>query len=162
MSVAGLVGLLSLTALIAPSGASAQTAGSCSGHLTFRQAVYLGNTANPTHPPTMIGELRVYYSPGAGGTNTACFYHRGPAVGVSSRTSVTIEKCRESVGNGKSPCTKLTTMTDPDVGTIKSYSKFAGPVRVIGTNRHCVYASGYLFYQGKPYRVQPTGRFGCS
>jgi hypothetical protein len=144
------LGVLAGMLALQPSAAQAQTAGSCTGSVTFSQKV--------NGPGGTIGELIVYYKSDNGGTNTACMYHRGRSVGVPSITEAHIESCREQSGEGQAGCTILSQMTDNGPNP---YASYAGPVSVIGVANRCVYASGFVYYQGVPYRVQPKGRMGC-
>jgi hypothetical protein len=146
LAVCALAGSLALQ----PTSAQAQTAGSCTGSVTFRQTV--------NGPGGTIGELIVYYKSDNSGTNTACMYHRGRSAGVASTTQAHIESCREQSGEGQPGCTVLSSMTDNGPGR---YSSFAGPVSVVGVANRCVYASGFVDYAGVRYRVQPLGRMGC-
>jgi hypothetical protein len=136
-----------------PSAAQAQTAGSCSGSVTFSQTV--------SGPGGTIGELIVYYKSSNGGENTACMYHRGRSVGVKSLTEAHIEACRETSGRGQPGCTVLAVPKPMTDNGPPPYGQFAGPVQVKGVQDRCVYASGWLDYAGTRYRVQPLGRMGC-
>ncbi|MEU8833527.1 hypothetical protein [Streptomyces sp900116325] len=54
----------------------AQAATSCSGTVTSRESFsYPGEG--------VVGELIIYYNSSNGGTNSACFYHRGQSYGVA-------------------------------------------------------------------------------
>lgn len=146
LAVCALAGSLALQ----PTVAQAQTAGSCTGSVTFRQTV--------NGPGGTIGELIVYYKSDNGGTNTACMYHRGRSAGVASTTEAHIESCREQSGEGQPGCTILSSMTDNGPAR---YSSYAGPVSVVGVANRCVYASGFVDYAGVRYRVQPLGRMAA-
>lgn len=120
---------------------------SCSGSVTFRQAVNYAGSA--------IGELIIYYNSSNGGTNSACFYHRGASYNVAAPTYVKIFRCAERSGEGQA-CTP-TASSSPDSG---NFQKFAGPVGVTGTSNYCVAAYGDIQWRGALYYVS-SGRQGC-
>lgn len=120
---------------------------SCSGSISFRRTVY--------EPAGPIGELIIYYNDSNGGTNSACFYHRGASDGVSAPTYVRISRCAERSGEGQS-CTPTAT-SPPDSG---NFQKYAGPVGVTGTRNYCVAGYGHIEWRGSRYAVS-SGRQGC-
>ena len=136
----GLVALFSLTQ--APAQAATQAV-SCSGTNIFSKTV------------DGLGELVIYYNSTNGGTNSACFYHRGAAYGKSSYTYVVISRCTERSGEGQ-PCTPAVS-SQPDDG---EFAYQAGPVGVTGTANYCVSASGHLNWGGRYHAVE-SGRQGC-
>lgn len=117
---------------------------SCSGDITYSR----------THP-SGLGELTIYFNTSNGGTNSACFYHRGAAYGHAANTYVEIIRCTETSGEGQ-PCTPATN-PDSDGGSFEFY---AGPVGVTGTANHCVAAAGYIDWNGTRYGIT-SGRQGC-
>lgn len=134
---------------VAPATAAAQAdpsvqAKSCSGTITD----------SFTHP-SGLGELTIFYNSSNGGTNSACFYHRGAAYGKAARTSVSIVRCTQTSGENQA-CTPATS-PDTETGT---FSYYAGPVGVTGTARYCVAASGYIDWNGVRYSLS-SGRQGC-
>lgn len=113
--------LTSSVTLIQAPVANAQTAGSCSGILSY------------THPVTgrggaVIAQLDVFYKTGYGGTNTACLRHVGSLYGVSTYTFVMIWGPNGNMADG--------------IG--HEYSIFAGPVSVYGTKTSCVEVAGII------------------
>ncbi|MFC3451549.1 hypothetical protein [Amycolatopsis speibonae] len=140
VAASGLVMFLGLAQ--APAQASTQAV-SCSGTNIFSKTV------------DGLGELVIYYNSGNGGTNSACFYHRGAAYGKSSYTYVVISRCKETGSEGQ-PCTPTVT-SSPDDG---DFAYKAGPVGVTGTGNYCVSARGYLNWGGKYHAVE-SGRQGC-
>ncbi|WP_165942505.1 hypothetical protein [Micromonospora sp. KC721] len=126
--------------------APAQAAVSCSGTVTYSKTV---PSSNP------VGELVIYYNTSNGGTNSACFYHRGAAYGKSALTGVQIGRCAQQSGQGR-PC-DFTALSSPDEGT---YSYQAGPVGVTGTANYCVSAKGWIAWGGRVYTVDSLTR-GC-
>lgn len=149
--VAGLLGLAAITAVAAPASASAEPAGdpsaqaiSCSGTITYSRTHSSG-----------LGELVIYYNSTNGGTNSACFYHRGAAYGVAAPTEVQIFRCRETSGEGGA-CTP-TVSPPPDRGNFEYY---AGPVGVTGTANYCVAAYGEITWRGTTHWIR-SGRQGC-
>ncbi len=142
-----------LTSLVMLTGAGfflaspAQAATSCSGTVTYSATVSRSGSA--------IGELVIYYNSSNGGTNSACFYHRGVSYGVSASTFIQILRCAQTSGTGKL-CTP-TANSLPDRG---SYAYYAGPVGVTGTANNCVSAVGEIWWDGTSYSID-TGTRGC-
>ncbi|WP_206306989.1 hypothetical protein [Streptomyces sp. F001] len=114
----------------------AQAATSCSGTVTHRQPIRIPGR------DTIIGELTIYYNSSNGGTNSACFYHRGPSYGVAAHTEVMIMRCAQKSGEGQG-CTS-TTAPDSDSG---NFAYHAGPVGVTGTANYCVAAIGWITWE---------------
>jgi hypothetical protein len=125
------------------SAAPASAAVSCSGTITY------------DHTIDGIGELTIYYNSTNGGTNSACFYHRGAAYGVPAPTYVRMYRCVEASGEGQ-PCTiDVASSADLD-----NYAYYAGPRGVTGTAHRCVAAVGYITWGGTTH-VTGSGRQGC-
>ncbi|MGW7421234.1 hypothetical protein ACWGJB_14370 [Streptomyces sp. NPDC054813] len=125
----------------------AQAATSCSGTITYDATV--------SRSGSVIGELVIYYNSSNGGTNSACFYHRGVSYGVAASTDVQILRCSQTSGTGK-VCTP--TQNSPvDSG---SYSYQAGPVGVTGTANYCVAAVGGIWWGGTESYIE-SGTRGC-
>ncbi|MET7893632.1 hypothetical protein [Streptomyces mirabilis] len=125
----------------------AQAATSCSGTVTYDGTV--------SRSGSVIGELVIYYNSSNGGTNSACFYHRGVSYGVAADTSIQILRCSQTSGTGN-VCNPTASSLD-DRG---SYSYQAGPVGVTGTASHCVSATGGIVWGGTDYYIE-TGTRGC-
>ncbi|MEU4521671.1 hypothetical protein AB0F52_23535 [Amycolatopsis sp. NPDC024027] len=125
------------------SAAPASAAVSCSGTVTYDYTV------------AGLGELTIYYNSTNGGTNSACFYHRGAAYGVAAPTYVRAYRCFEASGEGQ-PCTVDISST-ADLG---NFAYHAGPRGVTGTANRCVAAYGYIDWGGSRYYVS-SGRQGC-
>ncbi|TDC57669.1 hypothetical protein E1258_21720 [Micromonospora sp. KC207] len=119
-----------------------QAAVSCSGTVSYSES----------YGP---GELTIFYNTSNGGTNSACFYHKGAAYGVAAPTSVRAYRCTEQSGEGK-PCT-VAASSSQDFG---NYAYYAGPRGVTGTANYCVAAVGYIDWQGYRYTIS-SGRQGC-
>lgn len=120
----------------------AQAAVSCSGTITYSR----------TYGP---GELTIFYNTTNGGTNSACFYHKGAAYGVAAPTYVRAYRCTQQSGEGQ-PCT-IAASSSEDFG---NYAYHAGPRGVTGTANYCVAAIGYIDWQGFRYQIS-SGRQGC-
>ncbi|MFF7865364.1 hypothetical protein ACFZCT_02715 [Streptomyces qaidamensis] len=120
--------------LFAP--APAQAATSCSGTVTHSQPIKIPGRS------TVVGELTIYYNSSNGGTNSACFYHRGPSYGVAAETYVAIYRCAQTSGEGQ--MCRNTTAGDIDDG---KYAYQAGPVGVTGTANYCVGAQGWIEWE---------------
>ncbi|MFI8890060.1 hypothetical protein [Streptomyces paradoxus] len=116
--------------------APAQAATSCSGTVTHSQPIKIPGTS------TVVGELTIYYNSSNGGTNSACFYHRGPSYGVAAKTYVGIYRCAQTSGEGQT-C-RNTTPGDIDEG---NFAYQAGPVGVTGTANYCVGAQGWIVWE---------------
>ena len=140
LALAALVGVAPATAQADPS----VQAKSCSGTITD----------SFTHP-SGLGELTIFYNSSNGGTNSACFYHRGAAYGKSAYTSVSIVRCTQTSGENQA-CTPATS-ADTDSG---NFAYYAGPVGVTGTANYCVAASGFIDWKGVRYSLS-SGRQGC-
>jgi hypothetical protein len=125
----------------------AQAATSCSGTVTYSEPV--------SRAGSVIGELVIYYNSSNGGTNSACFYHRGAAYGEMSLTGVQIARCAQRSGEGRT-CT-IAALSAPDEGDYKYY---AGPVGVTGTANYCVAAKGWMQWGSSVYTVD-SGTQGC-
>lgn len=129
--------------------APAQAATSCSGTIThWQRFVY-----NPTG--AVVGELIIYYNSSNGGTNSACFYHRGPSYGVYAQTDIVLYRCAQRSGEGQ---TCDTVAFDRDGG---NYAYQAGPVGVTGTANYCVGAMGWIYWKGTPVGVFGPVTRGC-
>ncbi|MCU7826524.1 hypothetical protein [Kitasatospora sp. DSM 101779] len=139
------VALLAGVSLFASS--TAQAATSCSGTVTYDRTV--------SHDGSAIGELVIYYNSSNGGTNSACFYHRGASYGVSATTGVEIYRCLQKSGTGGGCTVDATSRTDKG-----SFAYNAGPVGVTGTANYCVYAYGSIVWAGHEYSVS-SGTQGC-
>ncbi|MEU8264792.1 hypothetical protein AB0C02_29765 [Micromonospora sp. NPDC048999] len=123
-----------------------EAAVSCSGTITYRQAVPVGNP---------VLELVIYYNSTNGGTNSACANHLGAAYGKPARTSVRIERCTQTSGKG-GPCTHTAqSSTDNDI-----YSYYAGPRGVTGTANNCVAAYAEMDWNGTTL-YSWSGTQGC-
>lgn len=72
----------------------AQAATSCSGTITYDATV--------SRSGSVIGELVIYYNSSNGGTNSACFYHRGVSYGVAAPTDIQITVARRHRVQGSS------------------------------------------------------------
>ncbi|MGC4748140.1 hypothetical protein ACLQ28_21145 [Micromonospora sp. DT201] len=129
-------------AFVVLTASPAQAAVSCSGTITYSR----------TYGP---GELTIFYNTSNGGTNSACFYHKGAAYGVAAPTYVRAYRCTEQSGEGQ-PCT-IAASSSADFG---NYAYYAGPRGVTGTANYCVAAIGYIDWQGYRYQVS-SGRQGC-
>jgi hypothetical protein len=138
LAVAGIV-----LAMGVVSAAPASAAVSCSGAVTYSDTI------------SSVGELTIFYNSSNGGTNSACFYHRGAAYGVSAQTYVRAYRCVETSGEGQ-PCT-IDRSSSPDSG---NYAYYAGPRGVTGTANRCVAAIGYIDWGGYSYLIS-SGRQGC-
>ncbi|MFT7837272.1 hypothetical protein Q5530_14080 [Saccharothrix sp. BKS2] len=125
------------------SAAPANAAVSCSGTVSYSDTI------------SGVGELTIFYNSTSNGTNSACFYHRGAAYGVSAPTYVRAYRCVETSGEGQ-PCT-IDTSSSPDLG---NYAYYAGPRGVTGTNNRCVAAIGYIDWNGNRHLIS-SGRQGC-
>ncbi|MGN9766905.1 hypothetical protein ACTMS2_17315 [Micromonospora sp. SD12] len=140
-TVMALVTVASVMVIGAP---AAQAAGSCSGTIIYSQLQSSG-----------LGELVIYYNSSNGGTNSACFYHRGAAYGRSAPTFVQIYRCAERSGEG-AHCTRSGS-ADTDSG---DFSYHAGPVGVTGVASYCVEAVGYIGWAGERHQIY-SRRQGC-
>ncbi|WP_247686170.1 hypothetical protein [Micromonospora sp. C31] len=107
-----LMALVTVASVMVIGAPAAQAAGSCSGTIIYSQVQSSG-----------LGELVIYYNSSNGGTNSACFYHRGAAYGRSAPTFVQIYRCAERSGEG-AHCTRSGS-ADTDSG---DFSYHAGPV----------------------------------
>ncbi|RBJ10093.1 hypothetical protein DRA43_02995 [Micromonospora provocatoris] len=136
--------LVTIGAGLTAGAPAAQAAGSCSGTITYSQVQSSG-----------LGELVIYYNSSNGGTNSACFYHRGPAYGKSAPTFVQIYRCAERSGEG-AHCTR-SGGADTNSG---DFSYYAGPVAVTGTANYCVEAVGYIGWAGQRHQIY-SRRQGC-
>jgi hypothetical protein len=125
------------------SATPANAAVSCSGTVTYSDTI------------SGVGELTIFYNTSNGGTNSACFYHRGAAYGVAAPTYVRTYRCVESSGEGR-PCT-IDRSSTPDLG---NYRYHAGPRGVTGTANRCVAAVGYIDWGGSRHLIS-SGRQGC-
>lgn len=125
----------------------AQAATSCSGTVSYSKTVSRSGSA--------IGELVIYYNTSNGGTNSACFYHRGVAYGVGTLTGVQIARCSQRSGEGQT-C-DITALSTPDEA---GYGYYAGPVGVTGTANYCVAAKGWIVWGTTAYTVD-SGTQGC-
>jgi hypothetical protein len=134
--------LIAVAATLVVGGSPAQAAVSCSGAVTYSKS----------YGP---GELTIFYNATNGGTNSACFYHKGAAYGVAAPTYVRAYRCTERSGEGQ-PCT-IAASSNPDSGNFEYY---AGPRGVTGTANYCVAAVGYIDWRGSRYTVS-SGRQGC-
>lgn len=147
-----LVLLAALTSLIGANvilSAPAHAATSCSGAVTYRKAVsYPGDG--------VVGELVIYYNSTNGGTNSACFYHRGVSSGVSAETYVYIMRCSQKSGEGQR-C-KIAAPGGSDWG---KFAHYAGPVGVTGTAKYCVAAIGWIVWRGVEIGDQAATTQGC-
>ncbi|MET7525366.1 hypothetical protein ACFYSJ_33745 [Streptomyces sp. NPDC005248] len=127
----------------------AQAATSCSGTVTSRESFsYPGEG--------VVGELTIYYNSSNGGTNSACFYHRGQSYGVAVNTYVSIFRCSQTSGEGQT-C-KNVTGGNTDSG---KYASYAGPVGVTGTANYCVGAIGWLEWHGTTIGAHTPFTRGC-
>ncbi|MGW3458059.1 hypothetical protein ACWDE9_00240 [Streptomyces olivaceoviridis] len=127
----------------------AQAATSCSGTITHTETFsYPGEG--------VIGELTIYYNSSNGGTNSACFYHRGRAYGVAADTYVYIMRCSQTSGEDQ-PC-KSTFPGGTDRG---NYAYQAGPVGVTGTANDCVAAVGWIVWHGAFIGALRPYTWGC-
>jgi hypothetical protein len=143
-----LVSLATLSAAGLSAAEPAQAAVSCSGTVTYSGTV--------SRSGSVIGELVIYYNTSNGGTNSACFYHRGVSYGVGTLTGVDIARCSQQSGEGKT-CNIADVGGPPDEG---GYSYYAGPVGVTGTANYCVAARGYVSWSNTAYFVD-SGTQGC-
>lgn len=141
---AALLAALSFSVLTAP---AASAAVSCSGTITFDQTYY--NNGNP------VAELTIYYNSTNGGTNSACFYHRGAYYGVAKHTEVQIHRCAQR--NPGSGC-DFTASSRIDSG---NFAYHAGPVGVTGTASFCVLAEGYMVLNSTTSLYVSSGVQGC-
>jgi|SRR4051794_3467835 hypothetical protein len=141
------IGALLFGVIAVVSAPSAAAAVSCSGTISY------DHTINRAGQP--IGELTIYYNSSNGGTNSACFYHRGVSNGVAAPTYVRAFRCTERSGEGQ-PCT-IAASSSADSGNYKVY---AGPRGVTGTANYCVAAEGYIVWAGTEYYIS-SGRQGC-
>ncbi|HET6705399.1 hypothetical protein [Amycolatopsis sp.] len=142
-SVLAVLGVVLTTGAVTAAPASAAV--SCSGTKTY------DNSSGASG----LGELTIYYNSADGGTNSACFYHRGATYGVAAETYVVIERCVETSGEGL-PCT-ADRSSSPDLGVYKYH---AGPRGVTGTANRCVAAVGWVYWGGRYYAIA-SGRQGC-
>lgn len=117
-----------ITGTVMASPASA----ACPGSLVYRDA-------------NSVGELVVYYSTAASGTNCAQTNHLGSAYGVASDTLVVIYRCSQA--SPSNTCT-VTGGGSPDQA---NYAYYAGPVSVTGTVNRCVRAIGGIVSGGNSY-----------
>ncbi|WP_232237699.1 MULTISPECIES: hypothetical protein [Actinoalloteichus] len=117
---------------------------SCSGTVSYSRTLSSG-----------VGELAIFYNSSNGGTNSACFYHRGASYGVAAPTYVRAYRCVESSGEGL-PCT-IDTSSSADLG---DFAYYAGPRGVTGTANRCVAAVGYIEWGGLRQQIS-SGRQGC-
>jgi hypothetical protein len=140
-------GLATLGAVGLVAAGPAQAATSCSGTVTYSGTVSRAGSA--------IGELVIYYNTSNGGTNSACFYHRGVSYGVTALTGVQIGRCSQRSGEGKT-C-DFVALSTPDEG---DYYSYAGPVGVTGTANYCVSAKGWIVWGTTVYTVD-SGTQGC-
>jgi hypothetical protein len=146
LSVLTLAGALLAAALIAPATAAwAGDSGSCSGTLVIHK--------NLNYSGTKIGELDVYFNSSTG-VNCAKMNHGGPTWGVARETWAYIGKCEET--NPTGTCHLVT--DDKDLDPDARY--YAGPVSVNAGN-HCITASGYIYWQGAPRRVNTASTAAC-
>ena len=129
-----LLALVAMASVMTVSTPAAQAAGSCSGTIIYSQVQSSG-----------LGELVIYYSSANGGTNSACFYHRGAAYGRAAETMVQIYRC-ERPNNEGAHCTP-DGARDTDSG---NFSYQAGPVGVTGVASRCVEARAYIVWNGEP------------
>ncbi|MDT7840337.1 hypothetical protein, partial [Streptomyces justiciae] len=83
-----------------------------------------------------------YYNSSNGGTNSGCFYHRGPFYGVAAYTYVTIYRCSQRSGEGQVCNTVASGGVDDG-----NFSYQAGPVGVTGTANYCVGAIGWITWE---------------
>ncbi|MEU6203085.1 hypothetical protein ABZ814_05785 [Micromonospora musae] len=141
-----LLGLVTLGTTQVVTAGPSQAAVSCSGTVTYARQI---PSSNP------IGELVIYYNSTNGGTNSACFNHRGASYGVSATTAVSIVRCAERSGEGQA-CTP----TAGPVTDAGNYAYYAGPVGVTGTANYCVAAAGNITWKGTFYSLS-SGRQGC-
>ena len=146
--LASIVGVATFGVIGVLGSAPAQAAVSCSGTISYSDTI-----AGPGG--AAIGELTIYYNTSNGGTNSACFYHRGAAYGVPAPTYVRIYRCTERSGEGQ-PCT-IAASSSADSG---NYAYYAGPRGVTGTANYCVAAVGSITWQGSTYLIS-SGRQGC-
>ncbi|MCC5480185.1 hypothetical protein [Streptomyces barringtoniae] len=127
----------------------AQAATSCSGTITYSESFsYPGEG--------VIGELTIYYNSSNGGTNSACFYHRGRSYGVATDTWVYIMRCSQTSGEGQQ-CHSVAA-GGYDQG---KYAYQAGPVGVTGTANYCVAAVGYIAWHGVTIGPDSAWTRGC-
>jgi hypothetical protein len=144
--LAALVAATGLAVLAAP---AASAATSCSGTITYDRTYYVGG--NP------VAEMTIYYNTTNGGTNSACFYHRGAYYGRSEPTAVRIYRCTQHTASPGSPCTiAVASRTDSD-----NYSYYAGPVGVTGTANYCVAAEASMRLTSGDVLEVGTGTRGC-
>lgn len=143
--ILGMVLFAGVTVAVA---APAQAAVSCSGTLSYSRTISKVGGGS-------IGELAIFYNTTNGGTNSACFYHRGVSYGVAAPTYVRAYRCAETSGEGQ-PCTVVASST-PDSN---NYAYYAGPRGVTGTANYCVAAIGYIDWGGYRYTIS-SGRQGC-
>ncbi|NEB05646.1 hypothetical protein [Streptomyces sp. SID13726] len=142
-----LASLATLTGATVFLASPAQAATSCSGTITYSDTV--------SRSGSVIGELVIYYNSSNGGTNSACFYHRGVSYGVTAYTSIQIYRCSQTSGTGD--VCNPTQNSLPDDG---NYAYYAGPVGVTGTANYCVSAIGSVTWAGRGYSIE-TGTRGC-
>jgi hypothetical protein len=140
-------GLAVLGAAGAVTASPAQAAVSCSGTITYSKTATRGGSP--------IGELIIYYNTSNGGTNSACFYHRGESYGRGALTGVQIARCAQRSGEGQT-CDQTALSTPDEAG----YSYYAGPVGVTGTANYCVSAVGWIMWEGSVSRVDSKTQ-GC-
>ena len=154
MKIRRLAALFGITVLstfgLAVIGApEASAAVSCSGTITY------DHTYNVNGNP--VAEMTIYYNSTNGGTNSACFYHRGSYYGKAETTSVQIHRCTQHSAPAGSTCTiAASSRTDQS-----NYSYYAGPVGVTGTANYCVAAEGYMDLDGGGFIAVGTGTRGC-
>jgi hypothetical protein len=147
--LAVILGLVTFTTVGVVLAAPAQAAVSCSGTLSYSRTIDKVGGGS-------IGELAIYYNTTNGGTNSACFYHRGVAYGIAAPTYVRAFRCAEQSGEGQ-PCTIVASST-PDFSD--DYRYYAGPRGVTGTANYCVAAVGYIDWGAYRYAIS-SGRQGC-
>jgi hypothetical protein len=116
---------------VAPNNVDAAT-GNCSGTRIDTYPLRYGGT--------QIAELTLYWNASTG-KNCARLNHYGPTYGVASYTAVYLWSCSKPQ---QSQCFIVGTAA-PDAG---SFSYYAGPVSVTGTNL-CVMAAGVIHYAGR-------------
>jgi hypothetical protein len=135
-----------LTVVTAP---VASAATSCSGTITFDRTYNVGG--NP------VAELTIYYNTTNGGTNSACFYHRGAYYGRSEPTAVRIYRCTQHTASPGSPCT-IAVASALDSG---NFAYYAGPVGVTGTANYCVAAEASMRLTNGDVLEVGSGTRGC-
>ncbi|MFD0785243.1 hypothetical protein ACFQZ8_15155 [Micromonospora azadirachtae] len=139
-----LLALVTGVSLMTVSAPAAQAAGSCSGTITYSGVQSSG-----------LGELVIYYNSSNGGTNSACFYHRGAAYGRSAPTFVQIYRCALPKNEGAHCTPSGARPTDSG-----DFSYYAGPVAVTGVANYCVEAAGYIGWAGERHWIYSRQQ-GC-